>query len=244
MEDRLSSPWENKRFAEESLRRMDAAFLPGTPQEVDFLVGMLGVEPGDSILDLGCGAGRHAIEFAARGYSVVGIDISPWLLDAARQRAAEAGVEVHFVLGNVADLGRLPGTRATFGGAIAICEAGLGVLGGWRKDLAFLEAVRNALKPGRKFVLTAFNGLRRYRKWEEGDARFNFVDGIQKWETPPAWEGEHLSEEERLYIPSEARMLFEMAGFDEVRIYGCAPGKFEAQALQIDDIEMMVVGTA
>ncbi|NPA94431.1 MAG: hypothetical protein GXO58_03275, partial [Thermodesulfobacteria bacterium] len=55
---------------------------------------------------------------------------------------------------------------------------------------------------------------------------------------------EPLKEEERLYIPSEIQILFELAGFREVEVFGCAPGRFEGQPLQIDDVEMMVVGTA
>ncbi len=240
----MGSPWEDKRFAEESLKHIDAAFLPHTPQEVDFIERALGVKPAARILDLGCGAGRHAIELALRGYRVTGIDISPWLLEVARQRAAEAGVDVAFVQGSLADLPKLLDAAVAFDGAIAICESGLGVLGGWRADLAFLQAVKKALKPEGKLILTTFNGLRRYRRWEEGDERFRFVDGLQHWETPPEWEGEPLQEEMRLYIPSEARMLFEMAGFKAVQVCGCAPGHFEGQALQIEDIEMMITGSA
>lgn len=240
----MRSPWEDRRFAEESLKRMDARFLPGTLQEVSFLEKVLGLEPKGSLLDLGCGAGRHAIEFASRGYKVVGIDISPWLLNVARRRADNAGVQITFLQGSVADLGELLVEGLAFDGAISICESGFGVLGGWKEDLAFLKGVRAALKPKRRFVLTTFNGLRRYRQWKEGDERFRFVEGLQRWATPPEWDGTPLREEERLYIPSEIRMLFEMAGFEDVRIYGCAPGRFEGQALGIDDIEMMVVGTA
>ena len=37
-----------------------------------------------SVLDLGCGTGRHAIKFAERGYSVVGVDRSPEMIARAR----------------------------------------------------------------------------------------------------------------------------------------------------------------
>ena len=240
----MGSPWTDKRFAEESLRHIDAQFLAGTAQEVDFLERILGVASGERVLDLGCGAGRHAIEFALRGYKVVGVDISPWLLRVARQRASQAGVEVTFLQGSIAELGGVLAGEAAFDGAISICESGLGALGGWREDLTFLQAVRAWLKAGRKFVLTTFNGIRRYRRWEEGDDRFDFIEGVQRWQTPSEWKGMPLKEEERLYIPSEIRMLFEMAGFQRVKIYGCAPGRFYGQPLQIDDIEMMVVGVA
>ncbi len=42
-----------------------------------------------SVLDAGCGTGRVAIELAARGIDVVGVDLDPVMLDAARQKAPE-----------------------------------------------------------------------------------------------------------------------------------------------------------
>jgi cyclopropane fatty-acyl-phospholipid synthase-like methyltransferase len=240
----MNSPWKDKRFSEESLQHIDDRFLPGTHQEVDFLEQILEVKPGARILDLGCGAGRHSIEFASRGYVVVGVDISPWLLRVARQRASRAGVEVTFLQGSIANLDELLMAEPPFDGAISICESGLGVLGGWREDLAFLRSVREKLKEGSKFVLTTFNGLRRYRMWKKGDDRFDFIEGVQRWQTPPDWNGKPLKEKIRLYIPSEIRIIFEIAGFRDVKIYGCAPGQFHGQPLRIDDIEMMAVGTA
>jgi SAM-dependent methyltransferase len=40
-----------------------------------------------SILDLGCGTARHAAEFAQRGYTVEGVEISPQMIELARMRA-------------------------------------------------------------------------------------------------------------------------------------------------------------
>ena len=45
------------------------SFTKGTVQEVDHLVGALGLEPGTRVLDVGCGPGRHAHELARRGSS-------------------------------------------------------------------------------------------------------------------------------------------------------------------------------
>ncbi len=52
------------------------------------------------ILDAGCGTGRVAIELAARGFDVVGVDLDPAMLDAARQKAP--GLD--WVLGDLAEL--------------------------------------------------------------------------------------------------------------------------------------------
>lgn len=42
-----------------------------------------------TILDVGCGRGRHAIEFQRHGYNVTGIDLSPENIRYAKQQAAE-----------------------------------------------------------------------------------------------------------------------------------------------------------
>ncbi|NBY12793.1 MAG: class I SAM-dependent methyltransferase [Actinobacteria bacterium] len=52
------------------------SFTKGTVQEVDFLVDELELTSSMSILDVGCGPGRHSLELARRGFRVTGIDIS------------------------------------------------------------------------------------------------------------------------------------------------------------------------
>jgi SAM-dependent methyltransferase len=54
--------------------------------EADLVAGLLG-EPSGAVLDAGCGTGRVAIELTRRGYQVVGIDVAPAMLDAARAKA-------------------------------------------------------------------------------------------------------------------------------------------------------------
>jgi ubiquinone/menaquinone biosynthesis C-methylase UbiE len=49
------------------------------------------------ILDLACGEGTFAIAMARRGLRVTGVDLSPEMLDIARERAAKAGLEVKFL---------------------------------------------------------------------------------------------------------------------------------------------------
>lgn len=44
------------------------------------------------VLDLGCGTGRMTLELAARGYDMTGVDISPEMLDAARDSAEKKGM--------------------------------------------------------------------------------------------------------------------------------------------------------
>src|SRR5215207_2132071 len=63
------------------------SFTKGTRQEVDFLVDALELRPGERVLDVGCGPGRHAHELARRGIDVHGIDISERFIGLARADA-------------------------------------------------------------------------------------------------------------------------------------------------------------
>lgn len=60
--------------------------------------------PYGAALDLGCGTGRWSIELAQRGWRTVGVDVVPKAIDAARNRARAADVDVTFVEGDVTAL--------------------------------------------------------------------------------------------------------------------------------------------
>jgi len=201
------------------------------------------IDKGAKIIDLGCGAGRHSTELGKRGYKVVGVDISKVLLEEARRRAASAGVDVKFIKGDVQFLDKIfQSEEVEFDGAVCMCESGFGVLGGEEQDFRFLKTVYGLLKPKGKFVLTTFNGIRRYRRYKEKDSVFDYLKAVVHWKTPPGEFREELSEETRVYTPSEVNMMFKLSGFSNIKIFGCVPGDFGNQKLSIDDIEMMVLG--
>ena len=57
------------------------------------------------VLDIGCGTGHTALAFAESGAEVVGLDLTPEMLDQGRQLAADRGIRgVTFQEGDVADL--------------------------------------------------------------------------------------------------------------------------------------------
>jgi SAM-dependent methyltransferase len=68
--------------------------------------GPTAMAPGRA-LDVGCGSGADAVYLATRGWAVTGVDFVEAALARARRRAAEQGVEVQWVGGDVAQLGRL-----------------------------------------------------------------------------------------------------------------------------------------
>jgi len=65
---------------------------------------LLDLEPGMQVLDLTCGHGRIANRLATRGARVTGLDATPLFLEHARRDAAERGVEVDYVSGDMRSL--------------------------------------------------------------------------------------------------------------------------------------------
>jgi SAM-dependent methyltransferase len=63
-----------------------------------------GLEPGMDLLDVACGSGNATIPAARAGARVTGLDFSPDLLAIARERAADAMVEVDWVEGDAQEL--------------------------------------------------------------------------------------------------------------------------------------------
>ncbi|GAB3224326.1 class I SAM-dependent DNA methyltransferase [Mycolicibacterium hippocampi] len=61
----------------------------GVHGEADLLETLLRERGGTDVLDAGCGTGRVAIELAARGFSVVGLDLDPEMLGTARAKAPD-----------------------------------------------------------------------------------------------------------------------------------------------------------
>ena len=60
--------------------------------EIDVFIALAQPARGESVLDLGCGSGRHSIELAKRGYCVTGIDFVPQLIAAGQRRIDEEGL--------------------------------------------------------------------------------------------------------------------------------------------------------
>ena len=73
-------PWYEEAFGEDYLLVYPHRDEADAETAVRFAVGVLGLRPGDSVLDLGCGTGRHAPALVARGFRVVGCDLSSPLL--------------------------------------------------------------------------------------------------------------------------------------------------------------------
>jgi SAM-dependent methyltransferase len=103
--------------------------------------------PGRRTLDLGCGEGRLSRDLKRLGHSVVGVDLSPRMVDAARE--ADPEIEVH-----VADASELPFTAASFDCVVAFMSL---------QDVdPFERAIEEAarvLEPGGRFCVAIVHPL-------------------------------------------------------------------------------------
>lgn len=70
----------------------------------DVLVRRAGIEAGMAVLDVACGTGNASIPAAGLGARVCGLDFSPGLIAIARQRGAEANVEIDWREGDAQSL--------------------------------------------------------------------------------------------------------------------------------------------
>ena len=101
------------------------------------------VDEGDSIVDVGCGRGRHAIRLAFHGYRVTGLDLSEQSILVARARARDEGVEVRFVVGDM----RTPLCNSCFDGAANLFTA-FGYFEQEEEHQRAIDAMAESIKPG------------------------------------------------------------------------------------------------
>jgi cyclopropane fatty-acyl-phospholipid synthase-like methyltransferase len=72
--------------------------------EVDFIVEVARLQENDSVLDVMCGYGRHALELGNRGIQVTAVDNLPAYVDEIKEKAIAASVSVTPVLSGALDM--------------------------------------------------------------------------------------------------------------------------------------------
>lgn len=204
------------------------SFTKGTLQEIDAIVDVLGLQPGERVLDVGCGPGRHAHELARRGMVVHGIDISQRFIDLAVPGAPDA------VAGTVTferlDARHLP-FDAEFDAVICLCQGAFGLMTEAGGDEAVLQGIARALRPGGRLALSAFNAYFsvKYHATATGGATFDAATGISHERTEIRNPDGQVVETDLwtgCYTPRELRLLARLAGLEVVTIAGTEPGAF------------------
>jgi len=79
----------------------EESFLQAQEQAPD-LLSLVSTDV-NSVLDLGCGPGRHCLALAKMGYEVTGVDTSDFLLSRAKEKARKFKLPVKFIRANMLD---------------------------------------------------------------------------------------------------------------------------------------------
>ncbi|MDX1659921.1 MAG: class I SAM-dependent methyltransferase [Nitriliruptorales bacterium] len=218
------------------------AFARSTAAEIDALWRRLDLRPSVSILDVGCGNGRHLVAAAHRGATGLGVDISQGLVDAATQTIAADRLEdqVRVVRGDARELDRLvePGS---FDVAWSLSQGGLGTDPG--ADAAIVAGMARSVRPGGQVAVTLFHALFVARHLAPGDAfdpdrlLHHHVDEVRG----PDDERRSFDLWTTAYTARGARRLCRDAGLEVVSVSGAAPGRYDATGLGLDDPELLVL---
>lgn len=157
-------------MAHEALGDYKSYSLAGTDQEVRFITQVLNLSPSQSILDLYCGYGRHAIELAKLGFKVTGVDGTQDFLDIAAQKASEANVDIAFTKKDMRDLDY----HGQFAAVINMFAA-FGYFSD-EENANIIKLVAKALKPQGLFLIDLLNrdwmvrnNLNRYWRHPSGE---------------------------------------------------------------------------
>ena len=144
-------PWWEDLFNEDFMRASSRVSDEHVRREVTFIEESLGVAAGGVVLDLGCGAGHHAVEFASRGYGVVGYDLSLYQLALAADVAQERGQKINFLQGDMREMA----FEEMFDGVFSWNTS----FGYFEEDknLAVAQRVFKALRPGGMFLIDVIN---------------------------------------------------------------------------------------
>ena len=222
-------PWFADLFDEDYLRTLPFLTPQATQAEAEFVIDTLTLAPGAQVLDVGCGYGRHAMELAARGFHVVGLDLSTPLLLRGGEEAARRNLTINFIRGDMRELD----FENQFDAAYCLFSTF-----GYFDDETNKKALQNiarALKPNGKIVIEILN--RDYlitdlptRVWWEGDGcvvleevELNYFSSrIQVNRSVVFDDGRQLEQEisVRAYSLHEVGKLMHAAGFRVLEVSG------------------------
>ncbi len=204
-------------------------------EQVPQILSLLRLQPPARILDVPCGYGRHAVELAARGFAVTGVDISDVQLARARQRADQAGVAVTWVRQDVRTLA----LAAEFDAAICMFLS-FGYFDTDEENFAMLAGIARALRPGGRFVLDYWNREYEIRTFDQyqvdrtGDVfeveewEFDHLRGRLNWTNHvffPDGRRQSWFHSIRAYTVAEVVAMLDRAGFQLDGVYGGLDGQ-------------------
>jgi SAM-dependent methyltransferase len=218
------------------------SFTKGTLNEVSFLIDALGLVAGARILDVGCGPGRHALEFARRGYKVVGVDISERFIQLGNDAALAEELSAQFVRGDA----RALTFDVEFDAVISLCQGGFGLVGrsaDGAADDAVLSGMARSLRSGGLLALSAFSAYFQLQHLESGDS-FDASTGVNHERTEVRDADGHGVEADlwtTCFTPRELRLMVERIGLSVQQLWSVTPGDYGRHDLTINRPEFLLI---
>jgi SAM-dependent methyltransferase len=126
------------------------------------IVRLLKDREASTVLDLGCGTGRHIVYLARQGFRVYGLDVSPEAIQATRQWLAEEGLHASLALGSMTE--PFPYADGFFDAAISVQVVHHADIATIRRIVAELTRV---LKVGGFLFVTVPSQMNQGQRFEE-----------------------------------------------------------------------------
>lgn len=214
--------WFEEWFGEEYLQLYPHRDDAEAERAVALIVAATGLAAGWRVLDVGCGAGRHARAFRAAGARCVGLDLSLTLL-----RVAQGVTDAPLVRG---DMRHLPVRARSMDLTVSLFTS----FGYFERDEEHAEALREmvgTVRPGGWFVIDFLNAPEVRRRLvarervrvpggEAEVARAVSADGRYVRKTIVTPGGRRFTERVRLFEPGEIETMLVEAGLDVRSRYG------------------------
>ncbi len=118
----------------------------------ELILSNIAIEGSAKILDMAAGAGRHAINFARRGFNVTAVDLSRNLIKVAKENASVYDLNIDFVHSDI----RKFETSDKFDLVLNLFTS-IGYFDNDEENFELLRKAYGLLKPGGCFVLDYFN---------------------------------------------------------------------------------------
>ena len=213
------------------------SFARGTEQEVGFLTETLRLTPGQRVLDVGCGPGRHALALARQGIPVLGIDVSSRFLEVARSDPVGGAWFVQ------ADARRLPVGSSAMDAVLSLCQGGFGLLGGGADEAEVVAEMARVLRPGGRLALTAFSAYFAVSHLEPKEV-LDAETGVVRERTVLRDElGDELAADlwTTCFTPRELRLMCAASGLDVLHLFSVRPGRYGPNPPDLGHPELLVV---
>ncbi len=266
-QERDNLPWDDAAFSERMLREhLDQSHgaasrrFPEIRAQVQRVLEWLDLAPGAHLLDVTCGPGLYAAEFARAGLTVTGVDFSPASISYAREHCA--GLACEFVQADVRalDFGQLPAARTAsdnreqHSGALSAgargpdgsrteaadrgtFDAAIYIYGQFTvlrpaESRSVLQSIQKALKPGAPILLEVLD----YSHFDKKNSNWWYADNTGLWGDRPYLSlGERVFDAEQQASVERYYVLNLETG--EMQTYGLAD-----QAYTVQQMKKMLAG--